>query len=186
MAGNESLRCFRVVLHLDSIFQRTQINFYEIPKNAIFDILNYDLWPFQGRQNILRVENRPRPKHIQIPFQKIFPTLIRLTHFFNQKNLIFGHFTKISIFGQVLFLLFLLLFGVPQCCFFKSMIFQLSFAQKIIIISFLDQKLCQFEIWSIPCYLVIFDVITCNPPQAPKSFKEKHRIIIIQCDINLK
>ena len=102
---------------------------------------------------------RPRPKHIQIPFQKIFPPLIRLTHFFNQKNQFFGHFTKISIFGQVLFLLFLLLFGVPQCCFFKSMIFQLSFAQKIIIISFLDQKLCQFEIWSIPCYLVIFDVI---------------------------
>ena len=98
---------------------------------------------------------QPRPKHIQIPFQKFFPALIRLTHFFNQKNLIFGHFTKISIFGQVLFLLFLLLFGVPQCCFFKSMIFQLSFAQKIIIISFLDQKLCQFEIWSIPCYLVI-------------------------------
>ena len=103
---------------------------------------------------------RPRPKHIQIPFQKIFPTLIRLTHFFNQKNQFFGHFTKISIFGQVLFLLFLLLFGVPQCCFFKSMIFQLSFAQKIIIISFLDQKLCQFEIWSIPCYWVIFNVIT--------------------------
>ena len=104
---------------------------------------------------------RPRPKHIQIPFQKILPILNRLTHFFNQKNQFFGHFTKISIFGQVLFLLFLLLFGVPQCCFFKSMIFQLSFAQKIIIISFLDQKLCQFEIWSIPCYLVIFDVITC-------------------------
>ena len=41
------------------------------------------------------------------------------------------------------------------------MIFQLSFAQKIIIISFLDQKLCQFEIWSIPCYWVIFNVIIC-------------------------
>ena len=167
MAGNGSLRCFRVVLHLDSIFQRIQIDFYEIPKNAIFDILNYDLWPFQGRQNILRVENRPTnigqgQNTFRSLSKKFSPPLIRLTHFFNQKNLIFGHFTKISIFGQVLFLLFLLLFGVPQCCFFKSMIFQLSFAQKIIKKALLVQKLCQFEIQSTLTFLVIFDVIICH------------------------
>ena len=130
-------------------------------------MLKYDLWPFQGRQNILRVENRPTnigqgQNTFRSLSKKFPPPLIRLTHFFNQKNQFFGHFTKISIFGQVLFLLFLLLFGVPQCCFFKSMMFQLSFAQKIIKKALLDQKLCQFEIWSIPCYLVIFDVIMCD------------------------
>ena len=90
------------------------------------------------------------------PFPKI-PSLKRFT-FLYQKNQFFGHFTKISVFGEVLLLL---LFGVPRCCFLKSMVFQLSFAQNIILISLLDQKLCQFEIWSIPCILVIFDVIMC-------------------------
>ena len=120
---------------------------------AILEQVEY----YTGRKSANQYQ--PRPKHIQIPFQKISPPLIRLTHFFNQKNLIFGNFTKISIFGQVLFLLFLLLFGVPQCCFFKSMIFQLSFAQKIIKKALLVQKLCQFEIQSTLTFLVIFDVI---------------------------
>ena len=66
---------------------------------------------------------------------------------------------QIAYFGKVLRLLFLLRFGVPRCCFFKSMKFQLSFAQKIIAKALLDQKLCQFEVWSTPLYLVIFEVI---------------------------
>ena len=86
---------------------------------------------------------------------------------FIEKNQFFGNFTKTAIFGQVLFLLFLLRFGVPRCCFFKSMISQLSFAQKIIKKALLDQKLCQFEFLLWPIYLVIFNVITCYPLKKP-------------------
>ena len=80
-------------------------------------------------------------------------------HFFIEKNKFFGNFTKTENFGQMLFLLFLLRFVVPRCCFFKSMISQLSFAQKIIKKALLDQKLCQFEFLLWPIYLVIFNVI---------------------------
>ena len=75
---------------------------------------------------------------------------------FIQKKSIFWQFLKNGIFCQVLFLL---RFGVPRCCFFKSMISQLSFAQKIIKKALLDQKLCQFEVLLWPIYLVIFNVI---------------------------
>ena len=81
------------------------------------------------------------------PFPKSFPPPFQMSiSKFIEKNQFFGNFTKTAIFGQVLFLLFLLRFGVPRCCFFKSMIFQLSFAQKIIKKALLVQKLCQFEI----------------------------------------
>ena len=80
-------------------------------------------------------------------FQKVFPALTRHFSIFNKKSRKIGILAKIYIFGKVLFLLFLLRFGVPRCCFFKSMIFQLSFAQKIIKKALLVQKLCQFEIY---------------------------------------
>ena len=85
------------------------------------------------------------------PFQKKWRKIGRKTFWYPHKISTHRHFSKTGILGKVLFLLFLLLFGVPQCCFFKSMMFQLSFAQKIIKKALLDQKLCQFEIWSIPC-----------------------------------
>ena len=92
------------------------------------------------------------------PFPKSFPPLQMSISKFIEKNQFFGNFTKTAIFGQVLFLLFLLRFGVPRCCFFKSMISQLSFAQKIIKKALLDQKLCQFEFLLWPIYLVIFNL----------------------------
>ena len=83
-------------------------------------------------------------------FPKSFPTLTQLFSLFNEKNQNFGILPKIDIFTKVLFLLLLLRFWVPRWCFFKSMIFQLYFAQKIIKKALLDQKLCQVEVWSTP------------------------------------
>ena len=65
-------------------------------------------------------------------FPKSFPHLMGIFSIFNEKNRNFGILAKIYIFAKVLFLLLLLRFGVPRCCFFKSLIFQLYFAQKII------------------------------------------------------
>ena len=57
-----------------------------------------------------------------------------------RKNQICGNFTKTALFRQVLFLLLLLRFEVPRCCFLKSMISQLSFAQKDLQKSFTTSK----------------------------------------------